>query len=148
MDKRQRVCSRINMRMLYTTNGNLKNPIHEQKSEEKLRSLEADKQVLQTQNKSLSASTKEDSQEGKEREGDASVPAPENQVRALQQLVLCVRVRADIIYTTRMSRRSDPTLAHTRMHNRAHVSNARTLTFDMTYDRLEAGEQRPQDCPA
>ena len=133
MDRRQRACSRINLRMLYTTNGNLKNPIHEQKSEEKLRSLEADKQVLQTQNKSLSASTMEGSQERKEQEGDAPVPALENQVRALQKLVLYVRVRADFVYTAHMQKKSDPTLTRTLAQLCARIESRHTVNIGCMY---------------
>ncbi len=72
-------------------------PFREQKGEGKLRSqlqtLEADTKSLSIPKRSPSAGILEELQDGKEKEGGADVPALENHVRALQQLVSCAHAR-------------------------------------------------------
>jgi hypothetical protein len=72
------------------------NPFREQKGEGKLRSqlqtLEADTKSLSISKRSPSAGILEEVQDGKE-QGGADVPALENHVRALQQLVSCAHAR-------------------------------------------------------
>ena len=72
-------------------------PFREQKGEGKLRSqlqtLETDTKSLSIPKRSPSAGILEELQDGKEKEGGADVPALENHVRALQQLVSCAHAR-------------------------------------------------------
>ena len=72
-------------------------PFREQKGEGKLRSqlqtLEDDTKSLSIPKRSPSAGILEELQDGKEKEGGADVPALENHVRALQQLVSCACTR-------------------------------------------------------